>query len=107
MNFNEMAKNLEMEEEEFKEIVKLFLDTTYADLTELQSAIKENDNEKVAKTAHSIKGASINIGFSDIYEVAKSIESMARLNNLKRAMELTSMIKDNLKVIYEKLYKNI
>ncbi len=104
MNFNEMAKRLEMEEEEFKEIIRLFLDTTHGDLTKLQSAIEEMDYEKVAKTAHSIKGASANLGFSKIYELAKDIEMVARERNLKRAMEFSFLIKDNLKAINDELY---
>lgn len=105
MNFNEMAKSLEMEEEEFKEIIRLFLDTTYGDFTRLQSAIDEGDYEKVAKAAHSIKGASANLGFSKIYELAKDIETMAHERNSKRAIELALVIKDNLKTIYEELYQ--
>lgn len=103
MNFKELAENLEMEEEEFKEMVDLFLETAFLDLGKLQSAIGGKDAQTVARTAHSIKGAAANLGFQAVYEVAKSIEMEARENNLDKTTEAITMIKDHLDRIAKSL----
>ena len=64
MNFIELAENLELEENEFLELVALFVKTGYSDLNKLQSAIEDEDTEKVAIVAHSIKGTSANLGLT-------------------------------------------
>ncbi len=99
MNFKELAKNLEMEEDEFLEMVDLFVETTSSDLGRLKSAVEEKDAQKVVKAAHSIKGAAVNLGFQEIYEVAKRIETNARENNLKDASGAARMIKEKLDLI--------
>lgn len=105
MNFKELAKNLEMEEEGFFEIVDLFLETTAADLGKLQSALEEKDTQKVAKTAHSIKGAATNLGFEEIYEMAKGIEKKARENDLNEVVEAIAAIKEKIDQIAQSLPK--
>ncbi len=99
MNFKELAKNLEMEEDEFLEMVDLFWETTSSDLGKLQSAVEEKEAQKVVKAAHSIKGAAANLGFFEIYEVAKRIEMDARENNLDEATGSVKTIKEKLDLI--------
>jgi HPt (histidine-containing phosphotransfer) domain-containing protein len=105
MNFKELAKNLEMEEEEFLEMVNLFLETTTSDLGKLQSSIEEKDTQKVAETAHSIKGAAANLGFEEMYEVAKRIEKKARENDLNEVVEAIATIREKLDRIAQNLPK--
>jgi len=105
MNFKELAKNLEMEEEEFLEIVELFLETTSSDMGKLQAALEEKDAQKVVKIAHSIKGAVANLGFWEIYEMAKRIEMDGRENNLYEATGALREIKEKLDLIAQGLKK--
>jgi histidine phosphotransfer protein HptB len=96
MNLEELAKNLEMNEEEFLEMLDLFLETTTEDLSKLRSAIEEKDTQKVARTAHSIKGAAANLGLEEIHKVAVRIEREARENDLKEVGEAIETIKEKL-----------
>jgi HPt (histidine-containing phosphotransfer) domain-containing protein len=105
MNFKELAKNLEMEEEEFLEIVELFLETTFSDMGNLQTAVEEKDAQKVVKTAHSIKGAASNLGFWEIYELAKRIEMDGRENNLNEVNGALRGIKEKVDLIAEVIKK--
>jgi len=103
MNLKELAKDLEMEEEEFLEIVNLFLETASVDLDKLQSALDEWNGPMAAKTAHSIKGAAATLGLMEIYEVAKRIEVEAHENHFEKAKEGVRAIREKLEWIYENL----
>ena len=102
MNFKELAVNLGLEEGEFLEITELFLETTASDFSKLQSAIDEENVQKVVETAHSIKGALGNLGFMEAYDVAKEIEEGARNgHHLKGITESAQALKKKLDIIAE------
>ena len=103
MNLNELANNLEMAEEEFLGIIELFLDTSTSDLNHLQSAAEKGEALKAAKAAHSIKGAAMNLGLTEIYELAKKTEEEARDYHLDEASQLARAIKEKLNGIAEGL----
>ena len=94
MNFGELAENIDLEEDEFMELVKLFVETTAADLNKLQAAIGEKNLKEVIEVAHSIKGASGNLGLQEMYELAKGIEMNARKNSLNGAWEALKSLKE-------------
>jgi histidine phosphotransfer protein HptB len=96
MDFKALAENLGLEEDEYLELVELLVDTGMVDLSNMESAITAGDTDAAAKAAHSIKGASGNLGIMDIYELAKTIEAGLRNNNV-------ASVEDQLKEIKEKL----
>ncbi len=77
MNLKELAENIGLEEDEFRELVELFVETAGSDFERLKTAFDEGDAEKVARVAHTINGASGNLGITNIHEVAKRIELAA------------------------------
>jgi len=84
MNLKEMAQKLEMEEGEFLDMLKLFLETSTSDLSHLRLAQEKRDATEAVKAAHSIKGAASNLGLMEIFQLAKSIETEARESHLDR-----------------------
>ncbi len=94
MNFKEQGEALGLEEDEFLELVELFIETGNSDLNKLQSAFSEKDIQSVVETAHSIKGSSGNLGFMDIYETARGIEANARNNSMEGADGALRSIKE-------------
>ncbi len=96
MDIKALADNLGLEEDEYLELADLLVDTGLVDLSNMESAVKAGDSDAAAKAAHSIKGASGNLGIMDIYELAKSIEAELRNNNL-------AGIEDQLREIRNKL----
>jgi HPt (histidine-containing phosphotransfer) domain-containing protein len=84
MNFKELADKIGLEEEDYRELVDLFLDTGMADYDQLKSAYAESDDVQVARSAHTISGASGNLGLMNVYEVAKRIELAAIDKQLDR-----------------------
>lgn len=77
MNFKELADRIGLDEEDYRELVELFLDTGKADYDQLKVAFADSDNEQVARSAHTISGASGNLGLMNVHELAKRIELAA------------------------------
>jgi histidine phosphotransfer protein HptB len=87
MNFNEMAENIGLDEQDFREMAELFVSVGVTDLGKLRDACASRDCQGVVMSAHSLKGASANLGFTEIYEIAKRVEAEARAQKLDGAGE--------------------
>lgn len=103
MNLKELARSLELKEEELSELLDLFLKTTPSELIELQSALKEKDAQASERMAHSIKGAAGILGLLEIHDAAKRIETAARTNRLEEIEVNLRTIKEKLEIIAEAL----
>jgi HPt (histidine-containing phosphotransfer) domain-containing protein len=106
MNLEALAIDFGMEEDELLELVKLFIETSLSDLDRIQSAIDEGDAQKVAMAAHSIKGAASNLGLTEIFEIAKTMDLNARENNLDGAPGEAEAIKEKLDGLTEGLSRS-
>lgn len=80
MNFKELGEQIGLDEEEYQELAELFLDTGRVDFDELKTALADADADEVSRRAHTLSGASGNLGMMGIHEVAKRIE-MAAINH--------------------------
>ena len=99
MNFKDLASNLGLDEEDFNELLEIFTDTSLTDIEKIEVGLKENNADTVAKAAHSIKGASANLGFKKIASVAQDIEMNAKKDNLQGVKEKADSIVKQLKTI--------
>ncbi|RLB14131.1 MAG: hypothetical protein DRG35_05855 [Deltaproteobacteria bacterium] len=82
MQIQNLADNLGLDVEDFNEVFEIYRETTSSDLEELKRALDQGDAEKVHQKAHSIKGASGNLGLNELFELAKEIDDSARVNSL-------------------------
>jgi len=103
MEIKKKAKDLGLDENEFLELVKIFLEVSISDLNKLQSAFIKKDVKQVVEAAHSIKGAASNLEFQDIYEIAKGIEKNALKNKLKGIEKAIQLIREKLNLIAKEL----
>jgi len=101
MDFKELAENVGVEEEEYLELIELFIETGMSDLDTLYSAIKEKNAEKAANAAHSLKGAANNLGLMEFYEAAKKIEKQTRNDRLEGTAEDSQALKEKMDIIAE------
>ncbi len=99
MNLKELALELGMEQDEMRELLVIFIESSESDLVKLKQALIEGDAKQVADAAHSIKGASANLGFMDIFSVAKNLEQKARENSLEGFTDEVHILKDRLSSI--------
>ncbi len=103
MNFSELAENIGLEEDEFVELVELFVETSTSHLERLQSAIDKGNTQQAVEAAHYVKGAAGNLGFTGIYDLSKAIEEKARQNIFEGASEALKTIRDRYDQIVEVL----
>ncbi len=103
MNLSELATKLDLDEEDYLELVEIFLETTSSDLAKLESAISAGATEQVVEAAHSIKGAAGSLGFKGSHELAKSIEMNARQDILEGSLGAAGSIRGELAMISESL----
>jgi HPt (histidine-containing phosphotransfer) domain-containing protein len=103
MEAKKLAENLGLEEEEFTELFSLYKETTSSDLKELKFAISVGDAEKAHEKAHSLKGASGNLGLNELYETAKAIDDRARVNSFDGLENMFQEFWEN----YEKLVREL
>jgi HPt (histidine-containing phosphotransfer) domain-containing protein len=82
MNFKKFADNLGLEEDEYRELVELFIETGAADFEKIESGLANRDADQVMRSAHTIKGAAGNLGLTQISDLAKLIEQHADSNTL-------------------------
>ena len=99
MNFRKLSENLGMEEDEYMELIELFIETGISDLKKLQIAVEENNAEKAANIAHSFKGAALNMGLTGFFEIAKEMEITARNGHLMRTAQVALTLKEELNII--------
>jgi len=94
MNFKELAENLYLEEDEYLELLELFLETGAADLKKCRAAIAAGDAEQAARAIHTFKGSSGNMGLTELYEAAIAAEKDIKNGELEQgAQKLVPMLK--------------
>jgi HPt (histidine-containing phosphotransfer) domain-containing protein len=70
------------------EIVAEFLTTSEQGRDELQRALEEGDAAAVERSAHTLKGASLNVGAGALAAVCRAVEMHAREADLNKARGL-------------------
>ena len=99
MDFKALAGNLGLEEEEYMELIELFIERSMSDLKKLETAIKSGNADEAADAAHSMKGAAGNLGIMDFYESAAKIEMAAREGTLEGFSVAIQSLREKLKDI--------
>jgi len=96
VNLAKLARNLGLEEEEYMELIELFIQTAMSDLKKLQSAIEKGDAEQAINAAHSLNGAASNLGLIELSGLAKEIEGKTRYDRLIEIKEVFQKLKEKL-----------
>jgi HPt (histidine-containing phosphotransfer) domain-containing protein len=99
LNFKELSKNLGLEEEEYMELLELFVKTGIADLNELWIAVDMANAEKAARIAHSLKGAALNLGLHEFHELAETIGKTARAGQLIKTAQIAKTYHEKLEAV--------
>ena len=74
MDFKELSERLCLEEDEYKALVELFIETSLSDLNIFRSAVQTRNTGQAAKAVHSVKGAANNLGLTELYDTVRKIE---------------------------------
>lgn len=96
MDFEQAARELEIDEATYISLVKRFYELTQDDLSALDRSLAASDLTNVHSAAHSIKGASASLGLWDIYEAASSICERAKEGTADSIADLASSVRRGL-----------
>ena len=80
MNLKVQAEKMGLDEEEYVEIVNLFIQTTADNLGQMRAAVETGDVSKIRQETHSLKGAALNLGFWEICEIVERMAMRVREN---------------------------
>ena len=103
MDFKHLASKIGFDEEDFMELVALFITTTLADLDKIKQGVCTNHPEEASAAAHSIKGAAVNLGIDEVFELAKGIELRAGRNCFDESGKAVSALKEKLSLLADML----
>ena len=99
MNFEELADNLGLEVDEYRELIDLFIDTGATDFKKIQEGLDVKDADQVMRSAHTIKGAAGNLGLLEVSETAAAIEENANNNDLDGLGPIVVILKTQFEAI--------
>ncbi|MBF0377993.1 MAG: Hpt domain-containing protein [Desulfamplus sp.] len=103
MDFKEMASNIGLEEEEFVELLEMLVDVSMTDIVNFETEFLAGNYSQAAMAAHSIKGASGNLGLVDISTTAAELEKAAKNSNQSLIAEKISFLKSQFNMIRDNL----
>ncbi|MDY6970838.1 MAG: Hpt domain-containing protein, partial [Thermodesulfobacteriota bacterium] len=83
MEIAKLAEDLGLGIDDISELLELYVQTTSCNLEELRAGLNAKDADEVHKKAHSIKGASGNLGLHELYRLAKEIDDLAIVGSLE------------------------
>ena len=99
MNLSKLSENLGIEEKEYVDLIGLFIETSDAEIKDLVGAIDRADAARAAGHAHSLKGASLNLGLNDFFKIAQKIESAIEDNRLEASVRTIALLKEQLDIV--------
>jgi HPt (histidine-containing phosphotransfer) domain-containing protein len=94
MELEKLAERLGLDVEDIQELFELYVETTTSDLAELKGAIEAKDAQLAHAKAHSIKGASGNLGLDEMYNPVKEIDDLARVNSLDGLENMVQVLQE-------------
>lgn len=93
----------EVMENEFHILIETYLKDSFERITYLRTAIGSSDPDAFAKTAHSFKGSSVNIGAPKLGELCLKAEKAGRENRLGDAANVVDAIESEFQRVEQTL----
>lgn len=106
MELGKLADKLGLDVEDIIELFELYVETTASDLVELKGAIQGKDSQLAHAKAHSIKGASGNLGLDEMYNLAKEIDDRAQGNSLDGLEEMIQALEEKYNSLVKEFEKS-
>jgi HPt (histidine-containing phosphotransfer) domain-containing protein len=91
-----MSENFDANDEDdfMAELKQEFIESTAANLIELQSLLQKKEFPKIAKIAHDIKGTSGVFGFENGSEIAKELQTAAQNSEEEKVVTLIAKLSE-------------
>lgn len=88
-----LAELQDVMEDEFEMLIRTYLNDSQERIDSLKGAMMDGDSGAFAKTAHSFKGSSINIGAPRLGELCRKAEEAGQNDSLNEASPVLDAIK--------------
>ncbi len=88
-----LAELQDVMEDEFEMLIRTYLNDSQERIDSLKGAMMDGDSGAFAKTAHSFKGSSINIGAPRLGELCREAEEAGKSDSLNEAPAVLEAIK--------------
>ena len=88
MDFRNIESFLNVDTNEARKLGRLMADTLVSDLEKIRRGLKDGDAQSIGFAAHSIKGASGNLGFETLSQLAAEIEMRSRAGRFDGLQDL-------------------
>jgi histidine phosphotransfer protein HptB len=99
---------LEMGRDVISNLVDLYIENSSVEIQQLDQYALEGSLERIRKTAHSLKGASLNTGASAMGQLCLEIEKNAKENNLDAVRSLIGQLNpllENTQLAFQHAYE--
>ncbi len=104
----QQLRQLAGEDSDFEsELLNIFLQDARDSLQKLESAIASQSAQAVEEVAHSLRGASANVGASALSAVALELEQTAHRGDITSALELLKQLKRHCRGIQSQFASHI
>ncbi|HDL18134.1 MAG TPA: response regulator [Bacteroidetes bacterium] len=90
-----LLNRLDNDTELLAEIITVYIEDFQNQQAKLKSAVKQGDHKLIERIAHTIKGASLNMGAVAIAEIASEIEKLGKEKTLDKVPSLLEQIDQN------------
>jgi len=94
MDLKDLAERLGLAENEYMDLVRLFIDTSAAELENLKSAILNRSQADALSVAHSLKGAALSMKLREFSETATAMETAIRNSQWPAAEKLSGQFSE-------------
>lgn len=84
-NKEEILEKLGDDEEFLKELAEIFIESYPEQMSNIEEAINNNDNNLLFEAAHTLKGAISNFGKNTAYEMAFKLETIGKEGKMDEA----------------------
>lgn len=99
MDLKEQAETLGLEEDDYIELLNLFIESGCSDLEKLEAAIMEKDAEKAHEASHSFKGSSGSLGLERLFHLAKTIDEKDQQGKLEGMDEIVKELRQEYELL--------
>lgn len=91
INHEQFEDMRDLLEEDFAELIQVYITDSYQRITKLRTAQQENDNANGFEVAHALKGASANLGTTQLMILSSQLQERCRE---RRISEQAALIED-------------
>lgn len=78
INHEQFEDMRDLLEEDFAELIQVYITDSYQRITKLRTAQQENDNANGFEVAHALKGASANLGTTQLMSLSSQLQERCR-----------------------------